>query len=460
MALGEAESTRTVRLAEWIHGVRPADLPPEVSRRAKLGVLDTVGAALFGSMAQELSALRKATQVYGGSGTATVWGSAEHTSVQLAALLNGTAAHATELDDFGGGGHPGAVIVPATLAVGESLHSTGVDIVVAVVVGYEVAERVAAAMGGYRVHTQRGWHSTGTCCVFGAAAAAGRLLGLSPQQGASALGTAASFAAGTWAFLHDGSPVKRLHAGKASEAGVVAAYLAAQGWRGPWFAFEPHWGGVLPTYAGPEAKPDEVVAGLGQEFRIMNLGIKPYEYACCRGAHGPLETFLDLIREHGLRERDISQVEVSTSPQHALELGRQEVANLLHAQLSVPYALAVGLLSGTAGAEQYSQKWLEDPTVKNWCNRITVIADERLPFGKHGAVRVLTQDGRWYERTVREAKGGREHPLPEDEVKSKFCRLASYRLKTGAVAEILEQILRLEKLGDVTELVSLLAVRD
>ncbi len=145
--------------------------------------------------------------------------------------------------------------------------------------GYDLAGRVLKGSGGYRPHNERGWHSTGTCGSFGAAAASAKLLGLPSDVFMQALGIAGTFTGGTWAFLADGALVKRFHPGKAAETGVSAALLAQAGLTGPRHVLDAEWGGFYSTYAPGISTPAEAVRALGEEFHILESGIKPY--ACC-----------------------------------------------------------------------------------------------------------------------------------------------------------------------------------
>src|ERR1019366_512959 len=181
----------------------------------------------------------------------------------IAARINGTSSHALELDDFGGCGHSGACVVPAVCALADAVGADGKTVLLAVAAGYDLAARVLDGAGGYRPHKDRGWHSTGTCGVFGAAAGAASVLKLDALHYAWALGIAGSLAGGTWAFLADGATTKRFHLGKSAESGVTAACLAEAGMTGPRQLLESPYGGFFSLFSGPEANPDATVAGLG-----------------------------------------------------------------------------------------------------------------------------------------------------------------------------------------------------
>src|SRR5690606_4310791 len=184
---------------------------------------------------------------------------------------------------------------------------------------------------------ERGWHSTGTCGSFGAAAAAARLLGLSEVLSVQALGIAGTFAGGTWAFLADGALVKRFHPGKAAETGVSAALLARAGLTGPRYVLDAEWGGFYSTYAPGVSTPERAVRDLGTEFHILHSGIKPY--ACCRTIHSCLDAMLEIRREASAGSADIAALVVHGNAQTRRQFERTDVRNLLEAQFSMPYCL-------------------------------------------------------------------------------------------------------------------------
>src|SRR5215208_1003316 len=210
---GLVKQTIAGRLGTFVADTTFEQLPREVVEKAKRHALDTFGAALVGATSEEAARAKEALLAMEGSGTAPVWGKCESVAPRNAALLNGIAAHAFELDDTGGCDHSGAVVLPAALAAAALAEHpvSGEEFLLAVVLGYDVGRRVLEACGGYEPHNEAGWHSTATCGTFGAAVAAARILRLDETRVAHALGHAASFSGGLWAFIHDGSQTKRIH---------------------------------------------------------------------------------------------------------------------------------------------------------------------------------------------------------------------------------------------------------
>ncbi|WP_199231550.1 MmgE/PrpD family protein [Azospirillum sp. TSO35-2] len=257
--IGGTAGTRRDQNRTWpsrsAAGTRFADLPPALVGKAKIHILDTIGAALAGTRSAEFRMVRSLLHAVppredGAITGARVWGTPLLVSARDAALANGVAAQAFELDDTGGCDHSGAVVVPAVLAALAQAPQpvSGKALIASVVVGYDVGRRVLEAAGGYDAHNGAGWHSTGTCGPIGAAAAIANLWGLSPQRCRSAIALATSTSAGLWAFIHDGSQAKKIHAGRAAEGGLLAAALAAQGLSGPTRVFDDVWGGFFTSF--------------------------------------------------------------------------------------------------------------------------------------------------------------------------------------------------------------------
>ncbi|MDB5928226.1 MAG: prpD4, partial [Betaproteobacteria bacterium] len=220
----------TLQLARWISALSYADLPDATKAVVRLALLDTLGCGVYGYETPWTQMLLKWIQAGGGKGRSRAWGDAQPAlRAADAALVNGTASHAFELDDYHNAKlHPGAVVIPAALALAEELNVTGERLVTAIAAGYEVMIRSSLALNPSAARL-RGWHLTGVCGPFGAAAASAVLLGLDSERTAWALGLAGTQGAGLWAFNADGAMSKRLHAGKAAHSGVLAAELAASG---------------------------------------------------------------------------------------------------------------------------------------------------------------------------------------------------------------------------------------
>lgn len=443
------------QFATALHGLTPAAVPPEVLHAARRALLDALGAALAGCGTEEVAGALRAVRAGGGSGPVQVWGTDITLGAAHAALVNGTAVHAREVDDFGGCGHSGAVVVPAALAAAQLRDVSGTELLLAVLAGYEAANRVIRLAGGYAEHNAQGWHGTGTCGVFGAAAAASRVLGLDAERFTHALALAGTYTGGLWCFLADGAMSKRLHAGKAAETGTMAALLAQEGVTGPTHLFEPEWGTFTSLYApAGKADPGALLDAFGREFRIFDSGFKPY--ACCRGCHGPLDAVLGLRAQHALAASDILRVTVHAPEQTARQLGKQEVANILDAQMSLPYSMAVAMHFGRADLEHYQAPHLSDPALAAFARRVQLVGDAARPTGSAPEVVLHLRDGSQLAATVERAKGEHAHPLSDEELRRKFHALATLHVAPTRAQQICDAVWTLEAAASVRPLLALL----
>lgn len=441
-------------LASYLEDLAFDDLPREVVERAKNSVLDTLGAALCGSLTEESKSIGNAVRKFDEGSGATVWGQGMRASIPMAGLINGTSAHARELDDWGGGLHPGAVIVPTTVAAAEWSKVSGKELLTAIVAGYEVMMRAAKAAGGDAQYV-RGWHPTGTCGAFGAAAAASKIIRLGLQQTIWALGLSGSFTGGTLAFLADGAMSKRFHPGKAAETGLVAAFVAGEGFTGPVQIFEAERGGFLTTYGSGVSESAQLVDGLGEEFKIMVSGLKPY--ASCRDVHAAIDATLVLREQYGLVAGQVSEVVVESTREAEALCGRRKVSTILDAQMSIPYGVAVAFLTGEAGLPQYSPERVNDSHVADLASRVKVMASPKFQEAEHCAeVTVHLFSGERHKHRIDVPKGDPRNPMSEEEVKQKFERLASPVLSGDEIERIVELIDSLEGVDDTKKLCALL----
>jgi 2-methylcitrate dehydratase PrpD len=422
-----ADETRI--LASYAASIAYEAIPPEVTARAKHLAIDLVGSILrAGVEADSTPSLYRTLGELGldGAETCTVLGDRRAYAPPVAALLNGALGHSLDFDDTHADSslHPSAPVVPAALAVGELVGASGKDVLAAIVAGYEICCRLGNALDPTR-HYARGFHPTATAGTFGAAAAAGRLHGLSSEQIMSAFGVAASQAAGSLQFLVNGAWNKRYQVGAAAMNGVIAATLAKNGFRGASEAIEGRHG-FLRGYSDG-ADPARAVAGLGEVYETMRIGVKPYP--SCRYTHAPIDGLLALCREHGLVADEIRKVTVGLH-QNGMTLTAQPLEakrrpqSVVDGQFSMPFTAAVALVRGSFGWDDYAR--LDDPSVLRMAERVEVRRDERLeglshPFG--GIVAIETGRGR-FERTIPDPSGEPATFPDEAAMRTKFMTLA------------------------------------
>ncbi len=444
----------TATLARWLAGLRHEAVPESARHAARLALLDTMGAALHGR--REFwaeTALSWARQGYGppgdGGGLATVWGEARSSLRPAdAALVNGVAAHAFELDDFIAKLHPGAAVIPAVLALAERLGSSGKAIEMAVVAGYEVMVRASRALDPNAARL-RGWHLTGVCGPLGAAAAGAVLFGLDEEAAAWALGLGATQGSGLFAFNADGAMSKRLHPGRAAHAGVMAAELAAMGFTGPASVLETDDGGFLDAFSDA-AKPDRLLEGLGSQWSVEQVYFKPY--SCC----GSLHSYVDAARE--LRTR-LGRMPL---PDETVRAGLPRVVDVqcgfdyepgtaLNGQMSARFTIAAALADGNALPAQYTDDRMSDPELVELARRIQLVPDTELdniyPADYPGWVEIAGPDGRVERSETLNPSGAPGHPGREAALLSKYDALMAEAVGEAAAGRLKAVVMDLPRHG-------------
>ncbi len=364
-------------LATWVSALKYDDLPQRTREVARIALLDTLGAGLYGFNTPWTQKLLSWVQRGGQGNEARTWNAGTVTLRSAdAALVNGVAVHAFELDDYHNAKlHCGAAVIPAALAVAERLDSNGRDLLTAIVAGYEVMIRSSLALNPSAARL-RGWHLTGVVGPFGAAAACAVLLKLNAEETAWALGLAGTQGAGLWAFNADGSMSKRLHPGKAAHSGVLAAELAQLGFSGPTSIYEFEDGGALKAFSD-HADKALLTRDLGRVYHIDNNSIKPY--CCCGSTHAYIDAALALRKKLGAPWDTSRKVRVGTCKVVDVQCGFDYApGSVLNAQMSLRYAVAVALLEGAALPAQFTDDKLCDPLIIAVAAAIELVADPEL----------------------------------------------------------------------------------
>jgi 2-methylcitrate dehydratase PrpD len=459
--------TATTReLAEFVTGISYDTLPAAVRERVKALTLDLVGIALRARNEAESTRpmIAAAARLGMAGGACTVIGDAAGYFPPGAAMLNGTLAHSLDFDDTHAPGslHPSAPIVPAALAAAEMTDTDGRALIAAIVAGYEVQIRLSLALDP-AAHYDRGFHPTATCGAFGAAAAAGRLLGLDPESHASACGIVLSMAAGSMQYLVNGAWTKRSHVGHAAMCGLIGATLAREGYRGAAEAIEGKWG-FLHAYA-PAADAAKAVAGLGSRWETLKIAVKPYP--SCRYGHAPLDGILALAREHDIQSEDVEEVVVGL-PEPGWKLigdpepAKQAPKSVVDGQFSMAFCAAVALRSGGFAWDDYARH-LGDPATLAFCKRVKTWVDPRAQadFQKNmsGSVRIRTKRGQ-FETYVQVAKGEPENFVSAAELRAKFDGLVGPYLSARRRDELAGALLALEEAKDIGALLRLTRPED
>ena len=424
-------------LAAWVSALKYDDLPQRTREVARIALLDTLGAGLYGFNTPWTQKLLSWVQRGGQGNEARTWNAGTVTLRSAdAALVNGVAVHAFELDDYHNAKlHCGAAVIPAALAVAERLDSNGRDLLTAIVAGYEVMIRSSLALNPSAARL-RGWHLTGVVGPFGAAAACAVLLKLNAEETAWALGLAGTQGAGLWAFNADGSMSKRLHPGKAAHSGVLAAELAQLGFSGPTSIYEFEDGGVLKAFSD-HADKALLTRDLGCVYHIDNNSIKPY--CCCGSTHAYIDAALALRKKLGAPWDTSRKVRVGTCKVVDVQCGFDYVpGSVLNAQMSLRYAVAVALLEGAALPAQFTDDKLCDPLIIAVAAAIELVADPELDklYPKDFAGWVAVEhNGRFERIDILNPTGSIHAPINAAGITEKF-RGINPSLDTDAIAGV------------------------
>lgn len=437
-----AVAAPTRELAAWISGLRHADLSARAREVVRCAILDTVGCGVYGfstPWAQMVLAWARAGGA--GRGESTVWGEAAPSlRAADAALVNGVASHAFELDDYHNAKlHAGAVVVPAAIALAENLDADGERLVAAIAAGYETMIRSSLALNPSAARL-RGWHITGICGPFGAAAACASLLGLDEERTAWALGLAGTQGAGTWAFNADGTMSKRLHAGKAAHSGVLAAELAALGYTGSTQIYEFEDGGVLKAYSDA-SDPAPLTRDLGRVYHLESNVVKPY--SCCGSSHAYVDAALALRRRLGAPWDAARRVRVGVSKVVDVQCGFPYApGSALNAQMNLRYIVAVALTDGQALPPQFGEERLADPALVALAKSLELVPDPELDklYPAHFAGWVAAEaNGRWERVDVLDPTGSPAAPIDAQGIAEKF-RGINPELPVDAIAAMALEI--------------------
>ncbi|HSS65005.1 MAG TPA: MmgE/PrpD family protein [Gammaproteobacteria bacterium] len=454
--------TRT--LAEFAANLSYAAIPAEVPERTRMLILDHVGIALRARNAADLrEPMSRGLAALGLTrGNSTVIGDAQDYTPGAAALFNGNLGHALDFDDTHARAslHSGAPIIPAAMAAAEMSKAAGRDVITGIIAGFEVQTRLSLALGPTD-HYNRGFHPTATCGVFGAAAAAGRVLGLTADQMVHAFGLCGSQAAGSMQFLADGAWNKPFHTGYAAMNGLNSAVMAKEGFRG---TLEPVEGrlGFLKGYA-PNPQPGKSVAGLGEVWETMAIALKPYP--SCRYGHAAMDALIAIRAEHGVEIDDVESIQIGL-PKTGIKLigdpeeDKQRPKNYVDGQFSMAFVGAVALREGRMTWDDYA-KHLKDPDTLALCLRIHTVphpkVEAEFPTNMSGLATVKLRSGETLEKMVVIPKGEPDNFLTAEELREKFDGLTGPYLSAERRDKLASALLKFDEVHDVHAVLALTA---
>ncbi len=418
----------TSALANFAAALRYEDIPSRVVEYAKGLMIDWLGSALAGKGSQQVEAIEGFARAMGPeTGPSTLVPSGRRTSPYFAAMVNAASSHVVEQDDVHNGSvfHPATVVFPAVLAAAEAEGTTGREILVATVAGYEVGIRSGEFLG--RTHYET-FHTTGTAGTLAAAAAVGRLLGLDATRLNHAMGSAGTQAAGLWEFLRDAADSKQLHTARAAANGLTAAYLARSGFKGASHILEGRRG--MAAGMSRDADPAKLTDGLGCRWATEETSYK--WHASCRHTHPAADALQLLMRREELRADDIADVVAHVHGGALDVLGAVDVPRTIHqAKFSMGAVLGLIAVHGVADLDAFERHALGDDRVASFRQRVRMQRDDEVdalyPRRWLGKVSVRTVDGRRLTARVEEPKGDPGNTLTRAELEAKAIRLAEFR---------------------------------
>lgn len=436
------EVTRT--LAKFIVGHKYADIPQKVRHEAARSFLNWVGCAVGASRHETVERALAALNEFSGPREATVLGRGDRLDIMLAALMNGTTSHTFDFDDthLKTVIHPSGPVASAILALAERSPVKGDAFLHAFILGVEAECRIGNAV--YPSHYDVGWHITATAGVFGAAAAAGRLLGLTGQQMVWALGIAATQSSGLREMF--GSMVKPMHPGNAARNGLLAALLASKNFTSAEQGIEGRRGfaNVLATARNYE----EITGKLGETWEILLNTYKPF--ACGIVEHPAIDGCIQLRNEHRLKPEDIESISLKVHPL-VLELtGKRTPASGLEGKFSVYHSSAVAVIHGAAGEAQYSDEVVHDRKVIALRDRVTAAVEPGI-HEDQVRIAIKLKSGKTLEKYVEHVVGSIDRPLSDGDLEAKFRGLADGILSKAETDGLIRLCWDIGKLKDVGE---------
>ena len=438
-------------LAEFAAHLDYENIPATVCERAKHLILDSVGIAHASGTYHFASVAMAAAQALSEGGDSPVIGSSKKLSLRDAALVNGILCHGLDFDDTHSAGviHTTTSTFPCALATAGHVNASGRDLLVAYIIGVEVAARLGMVVKG-GLH-QIGFHPTGVMGSFGCSLVAGRLLGLSAEQLAMAQGIVLSMAAGSLEFLEDGAWTKRMHPGWAAVSGITAAFLAKQGYIGAGRPYEGRFGLFNAYLSHPDYNAASdlnlATAGLRETWEIANVAIKPFP--ACHFTHGCIDAALGLVRDHEINVEEIKRVRALV-PQEVVKTVCEPVANKRRpqneydAEFSIPFLVSAAITRRKFTLAELADDSLRDPEILSLADRVDYEIDSESGFPKYYSGEVVVEMNDGSEIRQREAvnRGNSDRPISNDEIIEKF--VGNIEIANGATERVRDAILTMD----------------
>jgi len=450
----------TKRIAEYITTTSLEDFPPDAVEAAKGAIVDCIGCALAGSVEPLADVLSEYVKSIGGNPTASVIGRGFKTSAPEAALINGAMGHALDYDDITRAmkGHPSVVLLPAALALAEEEGATGRDLLLAYMVGFEVACSVGDSVSP-AYYDDLGWHPTGPLGALGAAAAACSILELDQELTTMAISLAASQAAGL--RQNFGTMTKPYHAGASCRAGVTSAKLVKAGFTASEDAIEGRFGFLRAFSGGSGYDENHIMETLGKQCYLVESGVEVKKYPCCGSAHLALDATYRLLERETINADEVESIQVSVDFDPPRSLIHARPTEALEGKFSMQYCLAAAILDQKVGLDSFTDELVQRPEAQTLIPKVEmrrIAGYEGRPswVEAYNEVEVHLTDGRVLSERADRITQGALRGVSMEEIQSKFQGTASRAISAPASNELMEILDRLENMGELSRMTDLL----
>jgi len=455
-----ASQTVLEQIAERIVSFDLSAITPQAIMLSRTAIIDTLGVTIAGAIEPCTTNLLRTPGVASAPGICTIFGTAQKTSALDATFINGTASHALDYDDFSQpmGGHQSAPLVAPLMALAEERGASGLQLLQSYVVGIETEIRLARAVNFY--HYDKGWHPTATLGVFGAAAAAGHLLGLDAKKQAIALAIAASFASGIKANF--GTMVKPLHVGQCARNGLLAVLMADAGYDANPEALEHHQGFFNAFNGKGNYDASLIFENWANPLEVLSPSMGLKQFACCGSTHPAVTMALELRKQETFSPQDIEKVDIMPHRRRLPHTNNPDPQTPLAAKFSVQYAVARALVDGAVRLDDFEGDAHFDSKVRAIMAKTTAMPHPDMPddspdqFGAE--VIVALKDGRTVSRRINSLVGrGGDYPLTSEELWEKFNDCVKRVLPVNDIPALFAKLEKLEHIKNIRELTPLLA---
>ena len=439
------------KISEFSSNLAVENLPVEVLHAAKRCILDWFSAVIPGGLEDPALIISSALVEESKLGSSTIIPSGVATSPRAAALINGIASHTLEVDDIYREGiyHPGPPVISASLALAESRKISGSELVASIIAGYEISNRIAAAM---QPEHYQFWHTTGTVGSIGASVGSARVLRLGSKKTEYALANSVTSAAGLQQGLLSDSMTKSFHAGRAAEAGVLCAIAAECGFTGAEYMIQGQKG--LGNAMGKSIDWTSEFSQLGAEYTISQMTQK--NHFCCGHNFAPVDGVLKIIKQEKIKPQEISSIKIGTY-EKAIEIcGNYKPQSIYQAKFSLPYTVAVACFQGNVRQKAFSKKWFSDKRVWEFMKNIELNVDKKadsvFPGSREAYITVNTVSKRSFSSRILTRVGDPDAPLSDNELESKFFELVNPVIGRSAADALKTNLWSLEEVADVSQI--------